>query len=65
MNASLPLEEHRSLNGLILEQLGRVPEAGEVLEIENLRVEVVEATETQVRRVRITGPGPGGPAGKD
>jgi CBS domain containing-hemolysin-like protein len=53
------------LNGLILEQLGRVPEAGEVLEIENLRVEVVEATETQVRRVRITGPGPGGPAGKD
>jgi CBS domain containing-hemolysin-like protein len=65
MNASLPLEEHRSLNGLILEQLGRVPEAGDVLEIENLRVEVVEATETQVRRVRITGPSPDGTAGKD
>jgi putative hemolysin len=54
MNTALPLEEHRSLNGLILEEMGRVPEAGEVLEMDALRVEVVEATDTQVRRVRIT-----------
>lgn len=54
MDTSLPLEEHRSLNGLILEELGRVPEAGEILEMEGLRVEVVEASDTHVRRVRIT-----------
>jgi Mg2+/Co2+ transporter CorB len=56
MNTSLPLEEHRSLNGLILEEMGRVPEAGEVLEMDALRIEVMEATDTQVRRVRITRP---------
>ena len=54
MNISLPLEEHRSLNGLILEKLGKVPETGEILDFDGLRVEVVEASETHVRRVRLT-----------
>ncbi len=51
---SLPILEHRSLNGFILEEMGYVPEVGEVLERAGVRVEVVDATDTQVLRVRIT-----------
>jgi len=50
---ALPHLEHRSLNGFILEEMGRVPEAGEILEIPGLRFEIIEATETQVVRARL------------
>ncbi|NJD20048.1 MAG: HlyC/CorC family transporter [Gemmatimonadetes bacterium] len=53
-NLSLPTLEHRSLNGLILEELGRVPRVGESLERSGVRIEVVEANETQVLRVKLT-----------
>lgn len=53
-NVSLPQLEHRSLNGYILEELGYVPQAGETIEREGVRVEIVEATETQVLRARLT-----------
>ena len=53
-DVSLPQLEHRSLNGLLLEELGHVPETGETLMIAGVRLEVTEATETQVLRVRIT-----------
>lgn len=52
-NAALPQLEHRSLNGYLLEELGRVPTAGEWLEREGIRIEVLEATETQVIRARL------------
>lgn len=52
-NTSFPLIEHRSLNGYLLEELGRVPEAGESLEREGVVIEVLEATETQVLRARL------------
>jgi putative hemolysin len=52
-NTSFPLLEHRSLNGYLLEELGRVPRAGESLEREGLSIEVLEASETQVLRARI------------
>jgi len=52
-NLSLPTLEHRSLNGFILEELGYVPEVGETLERAGVRIEVVEATETQVVRARL------------
>jgi putative hemolysin len=52
-NATLPLLEHRSLNGYLLEELGRVPEAGERLERAGIVIEVMEATETQVTRARL------------
>jgi putative hemolysin len=52
-NTALPQLEHRSLNGYLLDELGHVPEVGEVLERDGLRVEVLEAMETQVRRARI------------
>jgi putative hemolysin len=50
---SLPQSEHRSLNGFILEELGFVPEKGESLECHGVRIDIVDATETQVVRARI------------
>jgi putative hemolysin len=53
-NLSLPTLEHRSLNGFILEELGRVPSVGDALERSGVLIEIVEATETQVVRARLT-----------
>jgi putative hemolysin len=50
---SLPQLEHRSLNGFILEEMGRVPAVGERLELPGLEIEIVDASETQVRRARL------------
>jgi CBS domain containing-hemolysin-like protein len=52
-NTSFPLLEQRSLNGYLLEELGRVPAVGESLEREGILIEVLEATETQVLRARL------------
>lgn len=50
----LPAGENRSLNGFILEELGRVPEAGASLEAGGVRIEVVAASDTQVLRARLS-----------
>jgi len=52
-NTAFPQLEHRSLNGFLLEELGRVPEKGEVVERGGITIEVLEATETQVTRARL------------
>ena len=54
LNLSLPTLEHRSLNGFILEELGYVPGVGETLDRGGVHIEIVEATETQVLRARLT-----------
>ena len=54
LNLSLPILEHRSLNGFILEEMGYVPAVGETLDRSGVHIEVVEATETQVVRARLT-----------
>ena len=53
-NVSLPQFEFRSLNGLILEELGHVPDRGETLVQDGLRIEVLDASDTQVLRARLT-----------
>ncbi len=50
---ALPQLEHRSLNGFIIEELGYVPAKGEFLERDGVRIDVMEATETQVLRARL------------
>jgi putative hemolysin len=50
---TFPQLEHRSLNGYLLEELGRVPDTGETLEREGIFIEVLEASETQVVRARL------------
>jgi len=52
-NVALPLSEHRSLNGFIIEELGYVPGKGETLERHGVRIDVVDASETQVLRARV------------
>jgi putative hemolysin len=52
-NTTLPQLEHRSLNGYLLEELGRVPHPGEELEREGILLQIIDATETQVTRVRL------------
>lgn len=52
-NTTFPQLEHRSLNGYLLDELGRVPTVGEELEREGVRIEIVEATDTQVVRARL------------
>jgi putative hemolysin len=49
----LPVAEHRSLNGYLLEELGRVPRPREVIERRGLKIEVLGGTETQVTRARL------------
>ena len=53
-NAALPLLEHRSLNGYVMEELGHVPQRHETLERQGLQIEVLDASETQVVRARVT-----------
>lgn len=54
LGIALPQGEHRSLNGLLLEELGHVPEAGEYVETEGVRIDVLDASDTQVLRARVT-----------
>jgi putative hemolysin len=54
LDVELPKAEHRSLNGYILEELGHVPLTGAVFERAGVRIEILEATETQVVRARLT-----------
>jgi CBS domain containing-hemolysin-like protein len=52
-DVALPQSEHRSLNGFIIEELGYVPQKGETLERNGVRIDVVDASETQVVRARV------------
>jgi len=62
-NVALPQLENRSLNGFIIEELGFVPEKGETLERDGIRIDVMEASETQVLRARIKKLTPAGRSG--
>jgi putative hemolysin len=52
-HTAFPQLEHRSLNGYLLEEFGRVPETGETIEREGISIEVLDATDTQVERARL------------
>jgi len=54
LDVALPKAEHRSLNGFILEELGQVPNPGASFERAGVLIEILEATETQVVRARLT-----------
>ncbi len=53
-DVALPTAEHRSLNGFILEELGYVPEPGETLDRDGVSIEILESSDTQVVRARLT-----------
>lgn len=54
LNLDLPLDGPRTLNGLILEHLEAIPEAGVSLKIAGLPVEIVQVQDRMVKTVRIT-----------
>ena len=53
MNVSLPHLENRSLNGFLVERLGRVPARGEKVTMTGIDIKVVEASEMQILRARV------------
>lgn len=53
LGTSLSQEETRSINGFLLEELDRVPQTGEEIVREGVRIRVLEAVETQVLRVKL------------
>ncbi len=55
-NTTFPLLEHRSLNGYLLDVLGRVPSPGEKITAEGVIIEVTAASDTQVLRARLSHP---------
>jgi CBS domain containing-hemolysin-like protein len=54
LGVELPADERRTLNGFILEEIGHVPRRGDSFVSGSVRVEILEATHTQVVRARVT-----------
>ena len=52
-NVTFPPLEHRSLNGYLLEKFGQVPKRGDSTRCGDILLEVLEATDTVVTRVRL------------
>jgi putative hemolysin len=57
-NTTFPNLEHRSFNGWVLDELGYVPRPGQELTREGVRIHILESTDTQVVRARLTRPHP-------
>jgi CBS domain containing-hemolysin-like protein len=53
LTLDLPEDDARSLNGLVLEELGRVPAQGEHLLLPGVHVRILESSDTQVLRARL------------
>ncbi len=47
--------EASTVAGLVSEALGRIPNTGEVLELDGLRFEVLQSTDRRIERLRISG----------
>ncbi len=56
MGWRLPIDGPKTLNGLILEQLETIPQAGATLELAGYLLEIVQTTDNAVRSVRVVPP---------
>jgi len=59
VNARLELDlpetpEYNSVGGLILHRIGRLPQVGDSVEVQGLRLTVIDADERRIKRVKIT-----------
>lgn len=52
-NVNLPEEDHQTIAGLILQKLGEIPQKGDELEVNRVKIIVEEAEETRIKRVRL------------
>ena len=57
MNWNLPTDGPKTLNGLIVEQLETIPESGTGVTVANYPIEILDAGEHGVIRVRVYAPG--------
>ena len=57
MNWNLPTDGPKTLNGLIVEQLETIPETGTGVTVANYPIEILEASEHGIKRVRVFAPG--------
>tara|TARA_B100001179_G_scaffold76779_1_gene54020 strand:- start:1238 stop:2530 length:1293 start_codon:yes stop_codon:yes gene_type:complete len=56
MNWSLPTDGAKTLNGLILEQLGTIPKPGANLKIRNYSIEILRSNNSHVKTTRVFTP---------
>lgn len=59
LELSFPLDGPKTLNGLILEHLQDIPEAGLSVKIDGVAMEIVHSQDRRIRMVRIFRPRPG------
>ncbi|MCC5794427.1 MAG: HlyC/CorC family transporter [Chromatiales bacterium] len=59
MGWRLPTDGPRTLNGLVIERMERIPGRGAVLEIHGYRIEIVSSGGSTVKKVRISSTGSG------
>jgi Mg2+/Co2+ transporter CorB len=59
MSWELPTDGPKTLNGLIIEELETIPEAGTQVTLAGYLLEILDTTEHAIRRVRIRTPGQG------
>ena len=57
-------EEYDTIAGFVLYHTGRIPEPGETLDLEGLRLRIVEADERRIKRLAVTVLAESGPAGR-
>ena len=53
IGVAMPTGDYTTVAGLVMAELGRIPEAGERLVVEGWEVEVLEATDRRVDRLRL------------
>ena len=57
MNWNLPTDGPKTLNGLIVEQLETIPETGTGVTVADYPIEILDASEHGIKRVRVFAPG--------
>lgn len=57
MNWNLPTDGPKTLNGLIVEQLETIPEKGTGVTVADYPIEILDASEHGIKRVRVFAPG--------
>lgn len=55
VNAELPKEDADTLGGFIYSRLGRVPTAGESVDVDNMQLTVEQVSGRRIRKVRVRG----------
>ncbi len=59
LELDLPARVYDSLGGMLIEEMGKIPEEGEKLDYEDLEFEVVSANRKRVKKVRLVLPSAG------